>query len=124
MKREPTISKRKSSVLFGGVEWFKNGPILHENGSLLSFLAFVILAAKHDGDRPVHAVPLRRLDDCDARHRQSTQIERIPQVLFRQVVDGNEILCLLYRYSQGELFFYARLILRASSRSSSGVASL
>ena len=102
MKREPTIFKRKSSVLFGGVEWFKNGPILHENGSLLRFLAFVILAAKHDGDRPVHAVPLRRLDDRDARHRQSAQIERIPQVLLRQVVNSHEIPRLLYRLPQGE----------------------
>ena len=67
---------------------------------------------------------LRGLDDRDARHRQPTQIERIPQVLFRQVVDGHEILCPFYRLPQREFFLYARLILRASSRSSSGVASL
>ena len=78
----------------------------------------------------VHRPPVDRqllqrgLDDRDARHRQPAQLHRIPQVLFRQVVDGHEILCLLYRCSQGELFLYARLILRASSRSSSGVASL
>ena len=79
---------------------------------------------------PVHRPPVnrqflqRRLDDRDARHRQPTQIERIPQVLFRQVVDGHEILCPFYRCSQGELFPYAgRLALAISSRLS-GVASL
>lgn len=79
---------------------------------------------------PVHSSPVNRqllqrgLDDRDARHRQSTQIERIPQVLFRQVVDGHEILCPFYRLPQRELYLYSPLILRASSRSSSGVASL
>lgn len=58
---------------------------------------------------PVHRPPVdrqllqRRLDDRDARHRQSTQIERIPQVLLRQVVDGHEILCPFYRLPQREL---------------------
>ena len=79
---------------------------------------------------PVHRPPVdrqllqRRLDDRDARHRQPTQIERIPQVLFRQVVDGHEILCPFYRCSQGEFILYSPLILRASSRSSSDVAVL
>lgn len=79
---------------------------------------------------PVHRSPVDRqllqrgLDDRDARHRQPTQIERIPQVLFRQVVDGHEILCPFYRCSQGELFLYSPLILRASARSSSDVAVL
>lgn len=79
---------------------------------------------------PVHRSPVDRqllqrgLDDRDARHRQPTQIERIPQVLFRQVVDGHEILCPFYRLPQRELFLYSPLILRASSRSSPGVASL
>ena len=76
---------------------------------------------------PVHRPPVdrqllqRRLDDRDARHRQSTQIERIPQVLLRQVVDGHEIPRLFYRCSQGELFLYSPLILRACSRTSSSV---
>lgn len=79
---------------------------------------------------PVHRPPVDRqllqrgLDDRDARHRQPTQIERIPQVLFRQVVDGHEIPRLFYRLPQRELFLYSPLILRASSRSSSDVASL
>lgn len=79
---------------------------------------------------PVHSSPVnrqllqRRPDDRDARHRQSTQIERIPQVLFRQVVDGHEILCPFYRLPQRELFLYSPLILRASARSSSDVAVL
>ena len=79
---------------------------------------------------PVHRPPVdrqllqRRLDDRDARHRQPTQIERIPQVLLRQVVDGHEIPRLFYRLPQREFFLYSPLILRASARSSSGVASL
>ena len=79
---------------------------------------------------PVHRSSVNRqllqrgLDDRDARHRQPTQIERIPQVLLRQVVDGHEIPRLFHGIPQGELFLYSRLILRASSRSSSGVASL
>ena len=62
---------------------------------------------------------LRGLDDRDARQRQPTQIERIPQVLFRQVVDGHEILCPFYRLPQRELFLYSPLILRASFRNAS-----
>ena len=79
---------------------------------------------------PVHRPPVdrqllqRRLDDRDARHRQPTQIERIPQVLFRQVVDGHEILCPFYRLPQREFLLYSPLILRASARSSSDVAVL
>lgn len=74
---------------------------------------------------PVHRPPVdrqllqRRLDDRDARHRQPTQIERIPQVLFRQVADGHEILCPFYRLPQRELFLYSPLILRASFRNAS-----
>lgn len=64
---------------------------------------------------------LRRLDDRDARHRQPTQIERIPQVLFRQIVDGHEIPRLFYRLPQRELFLYSPLILCACSRTSSSV---
>lgn len=76
---------------------------------------------------PVHRPPVDRqllqrgLDDRDARHRQPTQIERIPQVLLRQVVDGHEILCPFYRLPQLELFFYSPLILCACSRTSSSV---
>ena len=79
---------------------------------------------------PVHRPPVdrqllqRRLDDRDARHWQPTQIERIPQVLLRQVVDGHEILCPFYRLPQRELYLYSPLILRASARSSSDVAVL
>ena len=77
------------------------------------------LASEHDGDRPIHAVPLRGLDDRDARHRQPTQIERIPQVLFRQVVDGHEIPRLFHGIPQREFFLYSPLILRASFRNAS-----
>lgn len=79
---------------------------------------------------PVHSSPVDRqllqrgLDDRDARHRQPTQIERIPQVLFRQVVDGHEIPRLFHGIPQGELYLYSPLILRASARSSSDVAVL
>lgn len=63
----------------------------------------------------------RRLDDRDAWHRQSAKPEHVAQVLFRQVVDGHEIPRLFYRCSQGELFLYSPLILRACSRTSSSV---
>ena len=76
---------------------------------------------------PVHRSPVDRqllqrgLDDRDARHRQSTQIERIPQVLLRQVVDGHEIPRLFHGIPQGELYLYSPLILCACSRTSSSV---
>ena len=74
---------------------------------------------------PVHRSPVnrqllqRRLDDRDARHRQPTQIERIPQVLFRQVVDGHEIPRLFYGIPQGELYLTISI---AFSSNSLGVA--
>lgn len=74
---------------------------------------------------PVHRSPVdrqllqRRLDDRDARHRQPTQIERIPQVLLRQVVDGHEIPRLFHGIPQGELYLTISI---AFSSNSLGVA--
>lgn len=74
---------------------------------------------------PVYRSPVnrqllqRRLDDRDARHWQPTQIERIPKVLLRQVVDGHEILCPFYRLPQRELYLTISI---AFSSNSLGVA--
>ena len=74
---------------------------------------------------PVHRPPVdrqllqRRLDDRDARHWQPTQIERIPKVLLRQVVDGHEIFCPFYRLPQRELYLTISI---AFSSNSLGVA--
>lgn len=85
----------------------------------------VVSAERAEVVVPVHRSPVnrqllqRRLDDRDARHRQPTQIERIPQVLLRQVVDGHEILCPFYRLPQRELYLTISI---AFSSNSLGVA--
>ena len=57
------------------------------------------------------------------RHWQSTERECATQVLLRQAMHGDKITHLLHRFAEGELLFYFALILRATSRSSSAVAS-